>query len=413
VLLLIDTLRADRLGCYGYSRPTSPVMDRLARTGIRFAQVESQSSWTKSSMAALWTATYPASNGILRLADALPADATTAAEWLQSRGFRTSGLLRNSFVGRDFGFQQGFEQYRFPRPRPRPASLGQRALHNYRLPGSDRDLVEEAVRFLDAIGTQRFFLYLHFMDVHQYVYDETRSFGEALPDVYDASVAWVDSNVGLLNEALVERNLRARTLIVIASDHGETLVERLPPGHGQTLFRETTSVPLVISPPSPLEPGIVVENQVQNLDLWPTLLDLLGLPPLPSSEGRSLVPLIEAAAREGQGGPPEGSERAFAELDRTWSDQDAAPAPLVAVTDGRYRLIVTPGSGETTLLFDHAEDPGEQSNVAARQPEVVGRLRRDAEEYRNRPRVGWSRPDQVSIDAEQLEQLRALGYAIP
>ena len=123
LFILVDTLRAERLGSYGYARETSPKLDQLAASGIRFARQLSQSSWTKCSMASMWTGLYPARSGITRFDQVIPAEARLPAEILKEAGFRTVGLYRNGWVAPTFGFDQGFDVYTRPAARPLPPSL--------------------------------------------------------------------------------------------------------------------------------------------------------------------------------------------------------------------------------------------------------------------------------------------------
>jgi arylsulfatase A-like enzyme len=147
LFILIDTLRADRLGSYGYQRDTSPEIDRLASTGIRFARHMAQSSWTKCSMASLWTGLYPARTGITRFDDVLPAEAELPAEVLKRAGFRTVGIYRNGWVAPTFGFDQGFDVYVRPASGPRPPSI---RIENPTLTqkSTDEDAVSSALEFL-------------------------------------------------------------------------------------------------------------------------------------------------------------------------------------------------------------------------------------------------------------------------
>src|SRR5262249_17914250 len=278
VFLLIDTLRADRLGVYGYGRPTSPVIDAAAAYGIVFDDVVSQSSWTKTSMASMWTGTHPIHNGILRYSHVIPEAAVMPAELFRDAGYRTVGLWRNGWVEANFGFAQGFESY------VRPA-IGRERMRVYResrtpnpIAGTDEDLTISATGFLEKFGAQRFFLYLHYMDVHQYVYDESSAlFGTSYSDIYDQSVHWVDRLVGVLLDELEHLDLLSPTIGVIAADHGEAFLEHGREGHAQDLHGEVTHVPLIILPPFLLDPGVRVRATVSNADVWPTLLDLVGL----------------------------------------------------------------------------------------------------------------------------------------
>jgi arylsulfatase A-like enzyme len=147
IFILVDTLRADRLRTYGYERPTSPGIDYLAESGVRFANHRAQSSWTKASMASLWTAIHPARTKILRYPDGVADEAETAAELLQEDGFTTAGIWRNGWVAPNFGFRQGFDLYQNPFVGQAPRNLRREARAG-RIDGTDIDLVYAAAEFL-------------------------------------------------------------------------------------------------------------------------------------------------------------------------------------------------------------------------------------------------------------------------
>jgi arylsulfatase A-like enzyme len=409
VLVLIDTLRADRLSSYGYARQTSPHLDALAARGIRFADVQSQSSWTKASMASLWTGTYPNQTGVTRWSHALPEARVLPAELLRDAGFRTVGLWRNGWVAPQFGFDQGFDRYLRPAPRPPGVEVRHSNPSAARLPGTDLDLIASAAEFLHTVREERFFLYLHLMDVHQYVYDGSSDFGTSYSDVYDNSIHWVDRNLGLLLAKLDELELRERTLIVVASDHGEAFGEHGHEGHAQDLHRETVHVPLVVGLPFELGDPVVIEEPVENIDLWPTLLDVLGLPPLPEASGRSLWPLALAAA----GAAPDQASATgtrVAQLDRYWGRRHQAPRPLATVQEGNYRLFEL--GDENHALYDWSRDPNEQRDMSAAHPEVVEHLRAQLEAVRTNGPMSMLQPKTVALSDLDLGQLRALGYML-
>jgi arylsulfatase A-like enzyme len=415
VFLLIDTLRADRLGVYGYARPTSPVIDEAAAYGIVFDDVVAQSSWTKTSMASLWTATYPIHNGILRYSHVIPEAAVMPAERFRDAGYRTVGLWRNGWVEANFGFAQGFESY------VRPA-IGRERLRVHResrtpnpIAGTDEDLTVSATGFLEKFGAQRFFLYLHYMDVHQYVYDESAAiFGTSYSDIYDQSIRWVDRLVGVLLGELERLDLLSHTIVVIAADHGEAFLEHGREGHAQDLHAEVTHVPLIILPPFLLEPGVRVRATVSNADIWPTLLDLVGLPALPGADGRSLVPLVLTAAGAAVPDAVPVERPVYSQLERGWGRPRLAKrTSLVAVTDGGHRMLATLGGDGPARLYDRAADPAEQHDVAASDPETAKRLRALVDGYAKDARAPWGvAPHEVEVDELRLNHLRALGYVV-
>ena len=416
VFVVIDTLRADRIHSYGYPRETSPVMDHLANTGIRFARTISQSSWTKVSMASLWTGTWPNRNGISRWSHSLPNEVTMPAEIFQQAGFETAGIWRNGWVAPTFGFQQGFDHYVRPQPSAGPERFQKRTPSASQLVGTDEDLTMSAVEFLRAYGHQRFFLYLHYMDVHQYAYDEiSGKFGTSYSDVYDNSIHWVDRNIGAVLKELQQRDLQRKTVIVVAADHGEGFREHGLEGHAKTLYREVAEVPFIISLPFELSPGIVVPQTVANVDIWPTVLDLFGLPALEGADGISLLPLVVAAAK---GENPAYDRPVFSQIDRSWGRPSADPDVLVAVTQGPYRAMRPLAAGKELEVeyFDHTQDPWEAKNLAAPanggQKALPPELVQSLDGYLNLPPVAWGKPSEVPLEEMDLSALKALGYVV-
>jgi arylsulfatase A-like enzyme len=412
LFILIDMLRADRLGAYGYPRDTSPTLDRLAASGVRFARHLSQSSWTKASMASLWTSLYPTRTGITRFDDVIPPGARMPAEILKEAGFVTAGIWRNGWVAPTFGFSQGFEVYARPFPRPLPPEV---RIKNPTITetGTDEDVVADAIEFLRIHGDQRWFLYLHLMDLHEYLYDEQSAlFGGEYSDIYDNSIRWTDGVIAVLLAHLADRGLAANTLVVVASDHGEAFRERGLEGHARRVYRETTEVPLLVSFPFKLEPGVVVEARTQNVDVWPTLLDLIGLPVPDGIDGRSLVPDLVASAR-GEASA-DGDRPGLAYLDTTWGQRSTKSVPTLAVVEGtlRYVRVDAPRGTRLEQLFDASSDPGELHDLAGTDTANLERLRARADAYLEAEPT-WGEAPKREIGELELNQLRALGYAIP
>ncbi len=411
VFVVIDTLRADHLGAYGNPRDTSPIMDRMMQRGVRFARVRSQSSWTKTSMASLWTAAYPATTGIHRYSDALSDSARLPAEILRDAGFVTCGIFRNGWVAPNFGFSQGFELYYKPAPKRDPARFAQHSPSSHPLQGTDYDATQAAIQFLRTHRDGRFLLYVHYMDVHQYLYEaESARFGARLVDAYDNAIHWTDRNIGALFGELERLGLLRRTVFAVSSDHGEAFREHGGEGHGRNLYGEVTHVPFFLTLPFQLREPIVVEPLVRNVDVWPTLLDLLGLPALADADGVSLVPLIEAAAlgREAHATAP---PTAVASLDGNWGRVGAPPRPLLSLTAWPHHLLVDSGDDKGLELYDLELDPGEQDNLAGALPELAAKLRFELDAHL----AGASDrglAERVELDELQLQQLRALGYAV-
>ncbi len=410
LFVVIDTLRAERLGSYGYERDTSPGLDRLADSGVRFARHLAQSSWTKTSMASLWTGLNPARTGISRFNHVVPEAARMPAEILRDAGFQTVGLYRNGWVAPTFGFDQGFEVYKRPLRTPLPPSV-RRENPTISNAGTDESVVGAAVEFLRMRGRERWFLYLHLMDVHEYLYDkESALFGSRYSDVYDNSIRWTDGVMEVLLSSLADLGYFDNTLVVVTSDHGEAFGERGFEGHARYLYRETTEVPFLLFFPFRLEPGIVVETRTSNVDVWPTLLDLLGIEG-PAVDGRSRLPEIRAIAR-GEALPDSG-ETAIAHLDQRWGRPEKPPQLTVAVSEGTLRYVrVEQPDNLVEQLYDASDDPRELRDRARQDPETLERMAALADAYLEL-RPDWGEVPTREISELELKHLRALGYAIP
>ena len=397
VLIVVDTLRADWTTPYGYDADTSPEVARWAERGVVFEQVRAQSSWTKISMASLMTSLWPRTHGIREPTDGLAEGALTLAEILQAAGYRTYAVQTNGWLHQTFGFHQGFEHYLFPTGR------GARRLPSPSVwPHADR-VYAEADRLIDSHEEgSPFFLYLHFMDVHEYAAPpEFKQSGTTTPGAYLAAIRWVDDAVERVRHRLEEAGYLERTVLVFASDHGETFGENGIHGHARNVLTPVLWVPLVIRFPFRVEP-IRVTGQVRNVDIAPTLLEIAGIPIPPRFEGASLLPLLTAAASD--------SDR---------SSYAGLGAPLFldasiqhSVSDGTWtyarNLEPDPDPGE--LLFDRAVDPGENVNLIGREPAQAERMRRLLDHHLAEETAEGVLDSDVRIDPGIAQRLRALGY---
>lgn len=367
ILIAVDTLRADRLSAYGYERPTSPALERLAAEGVRFDQARSNYNWTCPSFASIFTGLVPARHGVSSYGPAtpLPGELVTLAEHFRGAGWATRSIAYKVPLF-DGNYEQGFDRA-------------------FNVP---RDVIraeENLARALEWLEDRRGgpgFLFLHFNDPHQpFVQPEPfdRSFGPAprsgLPmsvpgfgqeaeqtefrDLYDGAVAYVDACIGRFLDALRERGLYDRAVIAFVADHGEQLWERGGFGHGgDNLYDEVVRVPLIVKPRAgTFEAGRVVAADVSGFDVMPTLLDLAGLPVPGDIDARSLVPLVRGERER---------------LDRVVVTE--AGGNGLALVDGGYKFVLRPG-GTRESLYHLAEDPGEQHDVAGEALEVRTRLR--------------------------------------
>lgn len=413
IVYLVDTLRADHVGCYGYAKPVSPRIDAFARHATLLRHAVAQSSWTRPSTATILTGLLPITHGLHRRRHALSGQAVTLAEMLRDGGFRTAAFVANGNVARGFGFAQGFETFRLL-PRKHHTSA---------------DVTARAAEWLEGWdGRAPFFLYLHTVDPHA-PYDPPLPFrqrfapgvdeeltkmrlikrlhlGKLAPTpelrrdllaLYDAEIAANDAAFGELLDLLVRRGLWQDTMIVFVSDHGEEFLDHGGWEHGRTLHAEMLDVPLIIRIPGAGN-GRSVERQVQHADIVPTVLAALGLPVPAAVEGRSFLSWIRGAAAA-----PGDDEEAF-----SWLDEFGVRA--ASVTTPAWRLIDTRVPQSDRDLYDRRSDPGERRDLASGRPVRTGYLAtrlRAAE----RPRARALRPGEGAIDAEVRQQLQALGYA--
>ncbi|HIF91793.1 MAG TPA: hypothetical protein EYQ60_01500 [Myxococcales bacterium] len=400
VLIVVDTLRADWMTPYGFSgeyeEETSPELARWGARGVVFERARAQSSWTKMSMASMMTSLWPRSHGIREPNDGLADGAYTLAEVLSEAGYHTYGVQTNGWLDQSFGFQQGFDRYVFP------AGKGAESLPKPTIwPHADR-VYKEAVRLIDGNPTDEpFFLYLHFMDVHEYAAPlEFKAFGSDAKGAYLAGIRWVDDAIERIREKLDDAGVLDQTVIVFASDHGETFGENGKHGHARNVLTPVLRVPLVIRFPFKMEP-IRVNAQVRNADIAPTLVELAGEPIPESFEGRSLLPLLWGA--------DDGNRDSFAALGFPLF-RDASIQ--VSVSDGSwsYARNVEPDPNPAEFLFDRAVDPEENVNLIDLEPAMAATMRSLMDEHLSHAPVSAVRGTDVRIDPAIADRLRAMGY---
>lgn len=393
VFVTIDTLRADRLGCYGNASVATPHMDGIARQGALAEDATVHVPLTRPSHMSIFTGLFPAEHGVRdNVSPALGAEIPLLAEVLQKAGFATAAFVSSIVVSRQSGLARGFDTY------------------------SDRFLVEaddarfldqiqkrgdgptaEAITWLESHRTGRLFLWLHLYDPHD-PYEPPEPYASRYADrPYDGEVAWSDELVGRLDAALERLGLRNDTLLVVTSDHGEGLGEHGEAVHGYFLYETTLHVPLLVRGPG-VPAGTRVGTTFRSVDLFPTALDLLGLAPLPRLSGRSQADAL-------RGGAQAASEPTYAEsltplLHYGWSD-------LRALREGRFKYIQAP----RPELYDLKDDPHEAHNLigtaAPRAEALRSALARRLESERS---AGPPRSGEAGVPPELLEKLGALGY---
>lgn len=386
LLITIDTLRADRLGSYGYTQARTPVLDRLAASGVRFADATAHAPLTHPSHAAIMTGRYPGAFGIrLNGMDPLPDDATTLAEWLKEAGYRTGAIVASVVVDRSSGLAQGFDHYDDAMTGPIRQTMAMADLQ--------RRASDVTTRAANWIGQQRgpWFLWAHYYDPHL-PYDAPAAYAKAAPDrPYDAEIAYVDAEIGRLLASVDRTN----TIVVVTADHGEALGEHGEPDHGYFLYDATLHVPLIIAGPG--IPGRVVAEQVRSIDIAPTIAQLAHMGRWADhTDGEGLRTLIDGERRAEV--PVSIAESWYPRLHFGWSE-------LRSVRVGEWKFVAAP----RPELYDLRVDPGESKNLATTRGSVAGRLAADLQEVVASFSHGTTEPA-AQPDAETVRRLQALGY---
>lgn len=388
VVVTLDTTRADALGAYGQPLPVTPRIDAAAAEGLIFEQVRSSSPSTLPAHATLFTGQHPYAHGVRANAGYVLADeSTTLAERLRDAGWRTGAEVAAMVLGQFQRLDQGFDSYEDPLSADEAGGPATR--HAI-------DVTDQGLVFMRENRHEPFFLWLHYYDPHSPFVPPPPHRDLFPEDPYLAEVHFVDDQVGRVIDEIQALGLRQQTLVVITSDHGEGLGEHEEDTHTFFVYDSTMRVPLVLWGAAEIPRGLRVSQPVRLVDVAPTLLDLLGLPPLPDAQGVSLGPLFEAPDTELE---LTGYGESFVPLSLFGSDV------LRFVREGRwkYHHKLEPE------LYDIVADPRELENLAAHEPERVDQLRaRLAKLLSAAPAAP---PDvEAKLSPETLAQLRALGY---
>jgi len=387
VLVTIDTLRADHVGCYGHRTSHTPTLDSLAAGGVRFARAFSPVPITLPAHVSLMTGLDPPRHGVrhnstFQLGDAVP----TLAERLRGEGFATAAFVGAVVLDRQYGLSRGFDVYD-DEMAPRRAS----GEHGFAERTAD-SVVDAVLAWLEQ-APDSFFLWVHVYDPHAN-YDPPAGFRAAFPThPYLAEIAFVDAQLGRLFAEVGARFDPGETLLAVTSDHGEALGQHGEVTHSMGVYDATQRVPLLLAGAG-LPAGRVVEPAVSLVDLAPTILSIAGASALAETDGNDLLPRIAGDAASA----PAYLETLAPQLDFGWS-------PLLGLVDGRHKYIRAP----RPELYDLVEDPGELRDLAAERPELVAELDRALETRLARGAVAAERLEPGASDRARLE---ALGYVV-
>ncbi|MGO8719029.1 MAG: sulfatase-like hydrolase/transferase [Acidobacteriaceae bacterium] len=389
VLITLDTVRADHLHCYGDIKIKTPNIDALAARGVLFEKAVAQTPLTQPSHASMFTGENPNVHHVRDTGGfALQPSSVTMATILRQHGWDTAGFISASVLTRMFGFNQGFTTY------------DDTMLHSGGAnPVSTRAAnvtADHAIRWLKQQSGKPYFLWVHFYDAH-FPYDPPAEFRKEYPrDPYDAEIAFEDQQLGRLLSAVKQKSPAGNTLIVLLSDHGEGLGDHGEYDHGVFLYDSTVRIAWIMAGPG-VPAGLHIEQQAREIDLLPTVLDLLGGKASSAVQGTSLVP-----AFSGKTVPTNYSyeETLYPKINMGWSE-------LRGIHTAHWMYIRAP----RPELYDLDQDPSELKNVIDSHPKEYRELEA---QLRKASRLGNSDKETVvlkQMDQQTMDQLKSLGYA--
>jgi choline-sulfatase len=366
ILISVDTLRADRLACYGYKKIHTPHFDSLGDGGTLFSAVDTPVPMTLPAHTSLLTSTYPFAHGVEENGQPVRPGAVTLAGVLKSHGYQTAAFIGSYVLDAAFGLDQGFDVYDAP--------------FRHDLRRNAEAVLRAATEWLSTHSDRTFFVFIHLYDLHQ-----------PYPGGYNAQVSYVDEQLGRFQQFLADKGLAQKTLLVLTSDHGESLGEHREDTHGYFIYQSTLRTPLLIHWPATMGLHAArVEEPASLVDVAPTILQSLGIAAPPQFQGRSLL-------------KPDSDREVYSES--LYARDHFGCAPLRSIRVGAYKYILSP----KPELYDLSQDPAEQHNLYDRQKSQAHSLqeRLQALESRYAPQ---QKPAPLNVSPEVLSRIKSLGY---
>jgi len=395
VLITIDTLRADHVGCYGYKQIKTPNIDSLAADGVRFERAFAVVPVTLPSHTSMLTGTYPMLSGMHDFsANKLSPLQPTLASVLKQAGYQTGAVIAAAVLDSRFGLNQGFDFYydhfEFSR-------LDEANLDEMERPGNV--VADVALDWLAKNSQKKFFLWMHLYDPHFPYHPPEPYSREYAAQPYDGEIAFADEQVGRLLRFLKEKGIYQNTVIVLCGDHGESLGEHGEKTHGFFIYNATMHVPLIIRLPANAA-ARTVSDPVSLVDLMPTVLGTVGLEVPSQVQGRSLLPELRDDRRPDQADRVLYGETFLPRIHFNWSE-------LRGSENTKYHFIDAP----RPELYDLVKDPGEVHNLFTEKKAVAEEMRAKLAGMIRDYSAGKELAEKTGLDPALMERLKALGYA--
>ncbi|MBM3284516.1 MAG: tetratricopeptide repeat protein [Candidatus Aminicenantes bacterium] len=393
ILITVDTLRADRLGCYGFPRVETPAIDSFAARGVKFENCIAPTPLTLPSHTSLLTGTLPLFHGIRDNGGfVVPPELKTMAEVFKEQGYATAAFVGAYVLDSKWGLDQGFDYYfdRFDLSKFEKISLA-----TVQRPANE--VIEEALKWLDGNKKKKFFAWIHLYDPHT-PYEPPSPFDARYPNhPYLGEIAFTDSELARLWKYLEEEGLTDNLFLIFASDHGESLGEHEEATHGFFVYKAAIHVPLIFVTPFERFQGLSVPQVVSLIDVMPTMLEMAGFPSPPEVQGKSLLPRFFRPAKDDD--TYAYAETFYPRFHFGWSE-------LKSFQDRRFKLIISPDPE----LYDLELDPDEMKNLVPIEPKLLASLEKRATRFIAAASQNAYELDFRKIDEETREKLAALGY---
>jgi len=399
IIFTLDTLRADHLHAYGYdySLNDTPTLDKMAQEGIIFEECITTVPLTLPSHSSIMTGMLPTYHGIrINGNNALSEKQITVAEKLKKKGYLTAAFIGAFVLDGRWGLKQGFDYYDdfFDLEKYKTLDLG-------RVQRPANEVIDSALKWLDNNKNKRFFTWIHLYDPHtpyappEPYFSEYRDRGRK--GLYDGEISFMDSQIERVINWLELNHLRKKTIMIFVGDHGESLGDHKEDTHGYFIYDSTLRVPLIIVTPFKKLKNIRVKPQVRTIDIFPTVLDILGLNGKSEVHGKSLIPLFFK--------PEKGKDRlAYSEslsprLQYNWG-------ALYSLRSSKFKYIEAPRPEFYNLM----KDPKELTNIFRKHLKIMEEYRKKLYEIKNTSGENAPEPENVNMDEKSMEKLATLGY---